>query len=130
MSEAGFVTGCLSFIFTGVGHLSAELFMRLSQNASYQELPTVRLMGASLTMHQLSTGFSYAMGLLLISLGLSYLIGRDKGRRLRLVALATSLIMLAVSVQYFFIVPIAIMTLASLSFSLSFLKFTRREVAV
>lgn len=119
-----FDLGCYSYIVTGVGHLGTQVISTLfrDQNA-YNEfvagMPTINLMGRDILYSHLSTGFSYAMGILLINVGVSYLLSPQRDVRLKGVALLTSLIMLVMSIEYFFIAPIALMAIATVSFALT-----------
>lgn len=130
-----FTLACYCTIFTGAGHLSLELITRLTQDqAAYDafvaNMPIVNLMGRVVSFNQLTTGFSYAMGLLLISLGLSYLQNKQRTQRFKLVAVVTLATMLVLAIQYFFIIPIALLTLATLLFFLAlFEKNKHQEVS-
>lgn len=121
-SQAAFKTGSYLYIVIGLSHLSLELISNLTRDPLAYEtftvnMPIVPLLGRDVAYHVLATGFSYAMGLLLIGFGLSFLLHPYPTPRLVGLALTISLLMLLISLQFFFIVPVVTMGLAALSFA-------------
>lgn len=126
----------LCFVLLGIGHLLSDFMLRLNlpvnsamQDAAFLEVmqrPRILLGGRLLTMGQLSTGFSMAMGVLLISFGLA--LWQLKSTFSYGLALVTGLLIMFVSIRYFFSVPIIFMGLASLLYAvLLYLNITIRQ---
>lgn len=123
-STVAFKIGCYAYLFTGVGHLTYETSTRLTRDpAAYAEftatMPVVNLLGRNLAFNHLTIGFSFAMGLLLMGFGLSFLL-QPLARRVQTgLALAVSVGMLLLSIQFFFVAPITTMAIATFAFLLA-----------
>ncbi len=130
--------GSWAFILLGGGHLLTLWFApRTAEQDAILEVMRnfpVRLPGSDGNLYLYHVGFSSTMGVLLIAYGLQALaIGplcaHNPAAERRLFALHTgvSVLALLLSLKFFFIVPIAFMSVASLFYGLCF--FLKRRTA-
>lgn len=82
-------------------------------------LPEINLLGTLTNLHHLSTGFSAAMGVLLIGFGLLAFLTPTPSRGFVGVTALSAAVMLYLSISYFFIVPIVTMGLATACFGIT-----------
>lgn len=116
--------GCFTYVFTGVGHLATEISHQLSSPTNEMQVfittsPTINLLGKTLSLYELTTGFSLAMGGLLVMVGLILLAQRNRTFSIYMLAIITSAFMLCLSLKYFFIIPVVTMSIATICFSWS-----------
>lgn len=110
----------LCFIVTGAGHLGTEVFMQLAEPVQDEaflaavQTPRINLMGRLISFEALSSGFSYAMGTLLLAFGLAQW-GQNSWKSF-LIGFAAAVTLSIISLTSFFIVPIVLMTTASLAY--------------
>ncbi|MEM7801265.1 MAG: hypothetical protein AAF633_18880 [Chloroflexota bacterium] len=119
-----FWLGAFCYLFTGVGHLGTVTVSYLGTepaelNKLLATMPTVNLLGRMVNFYWLSTGFSVAMGVLMIGFGLSCWFNPSRPRGLKVTATLMSGVMFAIAAITFFSVPMAAMGLASAFFLLS-----------
>lgn len=123
--------GSWAFILLGVGHLVTQWFApRTAEQEAILEVMrnfAVRLPGSEGNLYLYHVGFSSTMGVLLIAYGLQALVmasfcNHNPEAERRLFALHTGVSVLAalLSLQFFFLVPIVFMSVASLFFGLCF----------
>lgn len=123
--------GSWAFIVLGAGHLLTQWFApRTAEQEAILEVMrnfAVRLPGSEGNLYLYHVGFSSTMGVLLIAYGLQALVmapfcSHNSGAERRLLALHTGVSALAtlLSLQFFFLVPIVFMSVASLFFGLGF----------
>ncbi len=78
------------------------------------QTPRINLMGRLISFEALSSGFSYAMGTLLLAFGLVQW-GQNSWKSF-LIGFAAAVTLSVISLTSFFIVPIVLMTTASLAY--------------
>ncbi|WP_110518998.1 LIC_13387 family protein [Herpetosiphon llansteffanensis] len=120
--------GAWIFMIVGLGHLYFQLFKTAADSSAASQLQQieVQLPGAQRSMLQLNSGFSLAMGYLLIGYGvLNLLILRALGNepaRLRAIwrfNSAVSLGLAVLSLRYFFIFPSSSFTITTVLYALA-----------
>ena len=123
MSEVFFHIAAGSFVLTGLGHTSAELFAGI-QNTSEETTRVLEEMksclipmpGRKVSIYTMMRGFSLMMGLLLIAIGvINHLSATTVMTQAPMMGLnvAVSALGLFISIRYFFIVPIVLMGIAT-----------------
>lgn len=108
----------LCFLLTGAGHLDTEALMRpgpVQDEAFLLALrtPRINLMGRSVSFEALSSGFSCAMGTLLLAFSL---VQWNQKSRNSWVGFAAAVVLSVIAVKSFFIVPTLLMITASLAY--------------
>ncbi len=116
----------LCFIFIGTGHLLADTFMHLIApitDTAFIEvinIPRINLMGRLLSYAELSAGFSKTFGVLMLAFG--FIQWGNLTRKSYFIGLLTAIVLSILSVQYFYIIPIVTMILATILYSFLLLK--------
>jgi hypothetical protein len=117
--------GSWAFILLGVGHLLTQWFAprTAAQNAIFEAMRNfpMKLAGSDGNLYLYYLGFSSTMGVLLIAYGsLALVTASSCSHNLALVALHTgiSVLIVLLSLKFFFIVPVVFMSVASLSYGL------------
>jgi len=116
--------GCWSFILVGTGHLVTSMLIPSTpeRDKMVEEMKnfSISLSGSESNLYLFHEGFSLMMGVLLIGFGalnLSFLEATTTPRtRVVLVAVMVSFISLFISINYFFIVPVLLLLIASFCF--------------
>ena len=116
--------GCWSFILVGIGHIVTSRLIPSTpeRDKMVEEMKnfSISLSGSESNLYLFHEGFSLMMGVLLIGFGalnLSFLEASATPRkRVVLVAVIVSLISLVISINYFFIVPVLLLLIASFCF--------------
>ncbi len=116
--------GCWSFILVGIGHLVTSRLIPNTpeRDKMVEEMKnfSISLSGSESNLYLFHEGFSLMMGVLLIGFGalnLSFLEASTTPRkRVVLVAVMVSFISLLISINYFFIVPVLLLLIASFCF--------------
>ncbi len=117
-------TGCWSFMLVGTGHIVTSMLIPSTpeRDEIIEEMRrfSISLSGSESNLYLFHEGFSLMMGVLFIAFGalnLSFLEASIIPRkRIVLVSLIVSLISLAVSIKYFFIVPVLFLLIACCCF--------------
>lgn len=131
-SKLAYKIASWSFIIVGIGHILTDLLSPKTpqQNGFIETMKgfTIQLMGTETTIFSFYQGFSLMMGVLLFSYGLINLMILNNNKQPNLptnilaLNMIVSIICAVLSLLYFFIVPIALTSIAFLGFTLSFLR--------
>jgi len=116
--------GCWSYILVGLGHLATSLTTPVTPERAkiIQEMQnfSISMAGTESNLYLFHEGFSLMMGFLLMGYGLMNLsfikVIKTPPKSLIFINLVMSLIALAISINYFFIVPVVFLGIASFSF--------------
>ncbi|MBK6265380.1 hypothetical protein JKA74_10045 [Marivirga sp. S37H4] len=140
-TKLGYKIGSWAFIIVGTGHILTDQLSPKTpdQHQSIQTMKgfAIQLMGTETTIFSFHQGFSLMMGLLLFSYGLLNLMILSINKEVNLptnilvLNIMVSVTCAILSFMYFFIVPIALMSVAFLGFTFSILKRnTTKQMAV
>ncbi len=116
--------GCWSFVLVGIGHIVTSMLIPSTpeRDKIIEEMKSfsISMSGSESNLYLFHEGFSLMMGGLLIGFGVLNLSLLEASitprKRVVLVNVIVSLISLAISIKYFFIVPVAFLFMAFFCF--------------
>lgn len=133
--------GAWSLVILGIGHLlahvSLSMFAQTAEQLSIAQVMTafqINLLGSESNLMNFHNGYSLMMGILVLSYGLMNLIFVKYNSNayvniqpILILNSITALITCMLSIQLFFIVPIALSGIASVAFVLAYINNTKKE---
>lgn len=136
--QRSFRVGAWCWIITGTGHTSADIFMRLSPSAADDSIDAAmrahpfELFGLQRTYYDVTMGFSLAMGLCMVFVGIlllhvHLLTPRQGLRTAAVLGLTMSAVALAISAWLEPPPPIVFFSVACVAFALSAWNSGRRS---